>query len=368
MPNTTTSSTPQPAAAAAAEERDPSGNITNYVALSADKVKEVTSALVVSGDLTPEMAADVFWLFGWIKGSKLTESAAAKCVGLDASTLHRVIRGQYGASYAGVCAKIGKFRLITEARAHKRDAGFIETSTWRKVSGVCTGALNDQLPAMIYGASQIGKTTCLLEFARRNNHGTTKYIRMPCHCSFSYFVRSLAGSCYLTNNRYCRIDDMRDRICATLDANNLLIVDEFHQAFTTCGQEVERSILEFVREVYDRTKCGIVMSATKLGRREFEGGRNAAVYEQFRRRGMVTLVLPDTPPKSDIDAIARAYKLPAPSGETLDAIREMLKRSGTGMYVKYLQKAASVAAQRGEPFTWDSFLSVWAGLSALAES
>ena len=46
----------------------------------------------------------------------------------------------------------------------------------------------------------------------------------------------------------------------------------------------------------------------------------------------------------------------------------MLRRSGVGMYVKYLQKAASVAAQRGEPFTWETFLSVWAGLSALAEA
>ena len=355
-----THETPAPA-------RDPSGNITNYVSLSADKVKEVCGALVTTGELTPEMAADVFWLFGWIRGQHLTESAAAKLVGIDASTLHRVLRGQYGASYAGVCGRIGKFRRLTEARASKRDAGFIETSTWRKINMVCTGALHDQLPAMVYGASQIGKTTALLEFARRNNHGTTKYIRMPCHCSFSYFVRSLAGACYITNNRFCRIDDMRDRVCATLDANNLLIVDEFHQAFTTCGQDVERSILEFVREVHDRTKCGIVMSATRLGKREFEGGRNASVYEQFRRRGMGTLVLPDTPPKSDIDLIARAYRLPAPSGEVLEAIRDMLRRSGTGMYVKYLQKSATVAAQRGEEFSWDTFLSVSAGLAALAE-
>lgn len=365
MPTTTPDLDP---ATATPAERDPSGNITNYVALSADKVKEVCSALVVTGELTPEMSSDIFWLFGWIRGSKLTESGAAKIVGLDASTIHRVLRGQYGASYAGVCAKIARFRKITEARAHKRDAGFVETSTWKKINAVCTSARVDQLPAFIYGASQIGKTTCLLEFARRNNHGVTKYVRMPCHCSFSYFVRSLAGACYLTNNRYCRIDDMRDRICATLDSTNLLVVDEFHQAFTTCGQEVERSIMEFVREVYDRTQCGIVMSATKLGRREFEGGRNAAVYEQFRRRGMVTLSLPDAPPQSDVNLIAGAYKLDAPTGEVLTAIREMLKRSGVGMYVKYLQKAASVAAQRGEPFTWETFLSVWAGLSALAEA
>lgn len=351
----------------AAPDRDPSGAITNYVTLSGDKVKEVTLALVTTGELTPEMADDVFWLFQWLKGNHLTESGAAKLVGLDASTLHRVLRGQYGASYAGVCAKIAKFRQLTEARAHKRDAGFIETSTWRKINAVCANALNDQMPAFIYGASQIGKTTCLLEFARRNNHGTTKYLRMPAACSFSYFVRSLAASCYITHNRFMRIDDMRDRVCATLDSRNLLIVDEFHQTFSTVGDRVSMQILEFIREVYDRTRCGVVMAATRLGERQFEGGPNALVFDQFRRRGMIKLILPDTPPQADVNAICRAYKLDPPAGDALATVRQMLRQSGTGMLVKYLQAATSVAGKRDEPLTWDTFLSVWAGLSALAQ-
>ena len=155
-------------------------------------------------------------------------------------------------------------------------------------------------------------------------------------------------------------------MCHALDSRNLLIVDEFHQALVTVTDRRAAQIMEFIREIYDRTGCGIVLSATRVGEAEIERGRNAGIYDQLRRRGMAKLVLPDTPPASDIRKIAAAFGLPAPEGRVAESIRQMLKASGLGMYVKYLQSAHVLAAGRGEKPAWDTFAAVCDGMAALA--
>lgn len=342
----------------------------NHINISGDTIRQSMNGLIALGSITDEEAGHIIWAYSWAQANNLSMSNAARAIGLDPSTLGRLFSASYQAGYSKVVEKIAKFRKITEARSSRKDVGFIETSVWRKVDAVCTNALHEQMPAFIYGSSQIGKTTCLLEFARRNNHGTTKYFRMPAACTFGYFVRSLACSCFLgsqhTLEKYT-LDRLRDRICASIDSNNLIIIDEFHQAMVTCRPHTAGQIVEFIREVYDRTHCGVVLSATKVGEKELEQGVNAGLYDQLRRRGMVKLVLPDTPSLPDIKKIAAHFELEPPEGEVLEAIRQMLKTSGTGMYIKYLQAAHSMSVKKEQPLTWDTFAQVYNGMLELAK-
>ena len=342
----------------------------NHINISGDTIRQAMNGLIALGSVTEEEAGHIIWAYSWAQANNLSMSNAARAIGLDPSTLGRLFSATYQAGYSKVVEKLAKFRKITEARSSRKDVGFIETSVWRKVDAVCTNALHEQMPAFIYGSSQIGKTTCLLEFARRNNHGTTKYFRMPAACTFGYFVRSLAQSCFLgsqhTLEKYT-LDRLRDRICASIDSNNLIIIDEFHQAMVTCRPHTAGQIVEFIREVYDRTHCGVVLSATKVGERELEQGVNAGLYDQLRRRGMVKLVLPDTATLPDIKKIAAHFELPPPEGEVLEAIRQMLKTSGTGMYIKYLQAAHSFSVKKEQTLTWDTFAQVYNGMLELAK-
>ncbi len=330
-----------------------------------DRLERAVRSLLNDNIITNEQADDVRWFYQWMQGNNMSLSAGGKASDLSATSIYRLFTASYTASYDGIITKISKFRKLTEARALKLDVGFIETNTWRKIDAVCTQALNMQLPAFIYGASQIGKTSCLLEFQRRNNHGTTKYVRMPAAPTFSYFIKSLAAACYIHSNKPSP-DTIRDRICNTLSSRNLLIIDEFHQALVTVTDRRAAQIMEFIREVYDRTNCGIVLCATKVGEREIERGRNAGIYDQLRRRGMVKLVLPDTPPASDVNRIAKTFDLEPPTGTAADSVKRMLAASGVGMYIKYLQASHILAEKRGEKLTWDTFLSVNDGMEALA--
>jgi hypothetical protein len=67
-----------------------------------------------------------------------------------------------------LCADIEKWKKLAEQRAHLRDELFVETSTWERIEWLCQKALVRRKIGFVYGESHVGKTKCLIEFARRN--------------------------------------------------------------------------------------------------------------------------------------------------------------------------------------------------------
>jgi DNA transposition AAA+ family ATPase len=334
------------------------------IPIPGDTVKVELGKLREAGKISEADEAAVWWLYSYAKDHKWSLADAAEAIGYDTSTVHRLFNGTYGAKLDKVVEAILRFRKVAIERAKRKDIGYIETSTWRKVSAICDSAFYDALPAFIYGASQIGKTEALEEYTRRNNHGQTRYLRMPAAPTFTYFVKILAEACYISHRQ--QHDVMRQRIMNVLDKRNLLIVDEVHLAIITATDITSKKVMEFLREVYDRTKCGIVLCGTKVFRDEFERGRLNTVFDQFRRRGMLELQLPDAPPKSDIVKIAASFELAPPDEATLEIIQAMLKESGIGKYIKFLQYAHGVSVSRKEKLGWGHFTDAYEGVRQLS--
>jgi len=337
----------------------------NRISIPGDTVKTCLARLVQTGELDADGEGLVWWFYCHARESKWRLRDAGAAINRDATTVHRLFNGSYGAGYANLIDEIRRYKRIADERGKRRDIGFIETSAWAKINAVCRNALYDSMPAFIYGASQIGKTACLKEYARRNNHGQTKYIRMPAAPTFQFAVKTVADACFISTRQ--NMDVTRRRIMDAVDDRTLVIIDEFHQCMSTTSDLIARKVVEFLREVYDRTGCGIVLCGTRVFRHEFERGRQALIFDQFRRRGMLELTLPDTPPKSDIIRIAKAFDLPAPDGQVLDAVKSMLQESGVGKYIKYLQYAHGLATTRKEPLTWDHFTKAYNGIRALSK-
>jgi DNA transposition AAA+ family ATPase len=334
------------------------------ISIPGDTVQTALTRLVTHGELQEDGKAQIWWFFGHCRDKGMTLADAGKAIDRDATTVHRLFNGRYGAAYTNIVAEIARYRKIADERAKRKEIGFIETTTWRKVSIVCRGALYDSMPAYIYGSSQIGKTACLEEYARRNNHGQTRYIRMPAAPTFRDVLALVAEACFISERH--KTMDLRRRIFHAVDDRALLIFDEFHQVFIGASDLTARKVVEFIREIYDRTHCGIVICGTRVIQEEFERGRQKLVWEQFRRRGMVELVLPDLPPKADILKIAAAFGLFDPDATTMETIRDMLMRSGIGMYFKFLQLAHSVAVSKQETLTWAHFMQTFKNMQSLS--
>lgn len=338
---------------------------SSRMSIPGDTVKVALARLLQTEQVDEDGEKLIWWFYSHARENNWHLKDAANAINRDPTTVHRLFNGNYGAAYDNLLAEIERYKKIADARANRRDIGFIETSTWAKIDTVCQNALYDSMPAFIYGASQIGKTACLLEFARRNNHGQSKYVRMSAAPTFQFAVKSIAEVCFISIRQDVSL--IRRRVMDAVDSRTLIMIDEFHQCMSTTTDLVARKVVEFLREIYDRTGCGIVLCGTKVFRDEFERGRQALIYDQFRRRGMLELKLPDAPPKSDITKIAKAFNLPAPAGADLELIKTMLLESGIGKYIKFLQYAHRIALGRGETLGWPHFSQAYEGIKSLSK-
>jgi DNA transposition AAA+ family ATPase len=327
---------------------------TSNITISGDTVKQALAELVRKGDLTAEQEALIWWFYSHARGEGFDLKEAAHQIGKDTTTLYRVWTGKYGASLDNICQDIARYRRLAEERSSRVKLDFVETSTWRIVEKVCNAALVTQTVAFIWGDSQVGKTTSLEEYARRNNHGQTKLVRMPASAGVQLFMKELARACFVSPDS-C-FDRLRDRVLNAIDDKTLLIVDELHQAFTSYQHGSAIKVAEVVREIYDRTRCGMVLVGTNVLRDELHTGKLAAILEQLRRRGTIKVQLPPHPPKADLDRIARKFGLQPADGIAAEVLKDMIHTSGLGMYIKFLQSAAMMASRESKRVTWDHFV------------
>ena len=347
--------------------------ISRGISMPAHQVREAIKQAVIRGQLSEQDGEEVFWLYSYAQEYHLKEAdLAAKMGAYDKNTLYQVFRGIYGvykdgraSSWAGIIKAIKAFKAIEIEEMKKKNIGIIHTEVRETVYDCCDAALNDGWPVFIYGASQIGKTTALMAYQREHNHGRTIYIRLDSGWTRTRFVRELA---LILNNgvKATKCWALEDAIHRSLNRYNLLIVDEFHLAFTTLRRDRVAELLEFIRGIHDRTGCGVVMCATKVGLEAIERSDNRLTFEQFTKRGVVKAILPDYPPIRDINEVARSFDLPLPSGQTLRDIKDLIKTRGLGVFIKYLQKSYAMARQGKKTLTWEIFWSTANGYLALA--
>lgn len=340
-------------------------NETGGIAYPANRVQEHLRRIREEGRVDAAGADLIFWAYSYAREKGLSYEGAGEALGISSTALWQLIRGCYTARYGSMVEKLAKARRIVEERSRSLSLGFVETYAAGRVFQVCSAALYDGMPAFVYGSSQTGKTTALLEFQRTHNHGTTKYLRMGVRWSKRRVVRELARvcGCFSASANSC---DLEERICQALNDRMLLIIDEFHLALETTTDLAAKEVVEFVREVYDRTGCGLVVCGTRVAETGLEQGRNRLLFDQLRRRGLVKLVLPDVPRKADVNRFAKAFGLEAPAGETYELIRRILTQFGLGMFVKYLQKSYAWAKSQKRELTWEAFEEVANGYAELA--
>ena len=357
----------------AAKAERPSAVVGRGINMPAHQVRAAINQAIARGQVTEDEGEEVFWLYSYAQAYQLREAdLAAKMKAYDKNTLYQLFRGMYGvqkdgkySSWSNVVKAIRAFKAVELEEMKKKSIGIIDTEVKQTVFRCCDAALNDGMVSFIYGATQTGKTTALREYQRTHNHGQTIYIEMGSGWTRARFVRELArkfGNGFKATKAWA----LEDAIFDTLTRRNLLIVDEFHKALTTIGERKSATGIEFIRDIRDRTQCGLVLCATKVGMEQFETGANKLTFNQLIARSIVKAVLPDVPPVRDINTIARAFDLPIPQGEELRGIKLLIKAHGLGRFLAYLQKAYAITKNRKQPMSWDAYTKVQNGYLALA--
>jgi len=329
---------------AVARKDIPETQVRQSWSIAGDQVMQITKDL-------PENQRDLIrWLYFRSLEEGVSLKDAAEAIKYSTTVLWRVMKGEYGADIGPVCDAIEAYKRICDQRAGLARQSFVETDTAKRIWKICDAAITYQSIAMIFGDSQTGKTWALQEYARLHNHGATKYVRLPASATVQVVVRALADACGLSHKH--GYESMRDRIHRAIDGNTLVIIDELHQAFNTYTVTARVAVLEVIREIHDRTGCGMVLCGTNVAREEIERGQHKLILEQLRRRGIFRLQLPQVAPWADRVVIAASYGLPEPTGSARDTVDEIVNSSGLRAYVSYLQAATKMAAKRKQPLSW----------------
>ena len=347
--------------------------IARGIAMPAHQVRIAIEQAVARGQVSEEDGEEVWWLYNYAQEHHLKEAdLAAKMKAYDKNTLYQLFRGTYGvgkdgkyASWGNIVKTIRDFKKIEIEEMKKKNVGLIETEVKQTVWRCCDAALNDGMVSFIYGKPRIGKSVSLKAYQREHNHGQTIYIEMGSGWTRMRFVRELARM-FGNGVKATKAWALEDAIFDTLTRRNLLIVDEFHKALTTTGDRQQRSVLEFIRDIRDKTRCGLVLCATKVGMERFETGENRQTFEQLIGRSIIKAVLPDRPPVRDLNAIAKAFELPPPAGEDLRRVKELVSTYGLERFFAYLQKTYALTRKAKQPMAWAAFAKVMNGYLALA--
>ena len=333
--------TATPAAPAPAEN-------TGTVSISADTLAADMDRLADDGVITAADKALLMWLFGEIKRRGLSYADAGKAIGYDASTVSRILRGRYEGNWANVLKSVRRYKHLQDERGRMVRAEFVETSVWHQVRATCDLALVHQMPSIIMGVSQIGKTAALLEYQRRSEY-TVRYVRMPAAAGFRSAMEAVADACFVTTR--CTAEQLRRRVAGGLDERSLLVVDELHQLAISTGRTTAIKVMEWLRELHDVSGCGLVVCGTKAVEGDLINGELRAWLDQFAQR-CIRLVLPDRLPDSDIALFGAAFGLPAPGEDLLVLLRTLR----ANRLVKTLQLADNLARRKGAALTWDTFV------------
>lgn len=315
----------------------------------------------------------IMWLYHYSRENDLSYADVAK----------RLTKGKEGATYSpnsvqqlltgnrdatqirAILTAIADFKEIVLAEQASRRAPFIETNLSDRIHKYCEAAVAQKRIGMIIGDSQIGKTEALLEFQRRNNHGRTIYVRVGVRGTLSDFVNALAVQCGLSNQ--LAIGRAKQRILGYIRANNLLIVDEVHACFTPTERPNSYDIIEFVREIFDETKCSVILSATNVLKRMLEkDGIHKKVATQLRRRSLPTQILESVPLRKDLAKFAAHYDLSPATGEALATQSEIVRADGLGMWLTILAAADRNAKKAKKTLTWDHVLKTHAAFLKLS--
>lgn len=349
-----------------------------------------TDMVVRSTESLPEFERDMIrWLgrFG-AHGNYTRPEVAAMLRKTDGSpysgdSLYQALTGrrtEAGANLQPLAQAIAALRRRQEETEAGKSTSFVETGLSRNVFRICDRARAKRRIGAVFGPSQVGKSVILAEYLRLHNHGQTQLVRMPTRGCLTHFITELAVVLKIPGQR--REAELRRRIFDAFDPAILLIVDEAHQCVLGRG-DTGGLTLEFIREIHDRRKCGVIICGTEVLRSAL---RTNPVLGQIWQRTQQSLVIhigrnahPDhelaefdrafglePPPDRDIGARYTEYDADGSPRERVyrenpyQLRRRVVSQESLGAYCKHLEDARDLAEASDSKMTWAKVIIAYA--------
>jgi len=333
--------------------------------ISINTVRQALTDLMTDGTIDQAGYDTILWYYNHCQSNNWSQKqASAEIDKASWSTLYRVWTGKYGAGYDQIINDIRKVKILHEQRAKLASVDYIETSIYETVRDVCNNALIGQEISTITGIAQIGKSNAFRHYIKQHPDKRIIYLELPSCPSKSLFFGELGAACFVTHDS--NTNQLRKYIKEAIDSKTLLILDEFHQIFL--GSDMASiAIIEFVREIYNHSRCGVVLCGTDVLDDEMLRGKHPKVYAQTLKRGLIHAQLPDKTPAKDIKLAVAKYGFPQSlTPEARKLIDSINVDHGFGVILKNLNAGATLAKKQNSEPTWDHLIEAWTILQRLS--
>jgi DNA transposition AAA+ family ATPase len=325
---------------------------------SADQVRQTCRVYVDAGRISDDGLESIIRLFNHGKAKGYSFDQTAALVEYSGATLSRLFAGKYEGALDKVVKQIDAYLELEREREKMRSDRFIENSIWSKVENLCNFAITRNAVVRLVGPSQIGKTYCLKEYMRRSNKQVC-YVRIPAAPTMKLVVEAFARSVGV--NSSVRVDDARQRVAKAIGRNTLLIIDELHELVMSAGKGTAMKCIEWIREIWDNSGCGMVLCGTKsLEDDLINDVKMKGWLVQIDERCQRVMNLPNKLPIEDVILAAEAYGI---KGSTA-SVEGLLSRIKMNRLTSCLALTASWCsgnnrAKEKHPKNWESFRAVY---------
>lgn len=303
-----------------------------------------------AGIITESVTADTL---NWLRAecSKTSQADVARRTGVSATTINRILSGNYQGNLPSVMDKVAACRRAEQARDEVIvTIPFVATSLAKTIATTCDRVrLFGHLTRLI-GPSQIGKTWAMRHYAQENPN--TLMLTMYNNPNTQTVTRQL---CRMLGVPYRQQGDVAlDELAPRISNNTLILVDECQQATYRLGRGVTGP-LEWLRMLHDRTGCGMILTGTGEFDTATRSGREAQILAQICKRGKAEYLNP-YPTANDLRLIYHLYGLDTPSPDAQELLVTMAERNGLGEFCRTLEVVAFNAHAMGRLLTWDFFV------------
>jgi DNA transposition AAA+ family ATPase len=286
------------------------------------------------------------WFHNWLLESGAGWDNASAAIGYERSTVFRVLKGTYTGNWTEVARRIESCRKLAIERAAIKHTDFSETPLTRLVTGALSYALANNSITTIVGESRMGKTRAASWWRDQNNHGRTVFVTAPTYGGPKALLREVAASLGINKNASLAL--MHESIIRGFNSNRMLIIDEAHRLLS---QDRRRDAvqLEIVRDIHDRTGCGLALVATE--RFDLELRKGSYQYEQVLGRVGMPVRLPREINWASLKPLVAQYLSAIPDALKSELIKMANDRGRLGVVCETLKFASRIAAKEKTAIT-----------------
>lgn len=309
-----------------------------------------------------------FWFFA-AKDRSWSLGKLASVTGVSTTVLSRLFRGIYPVDSDNMTQKLAKAKENFHDSADNPD--FIETSLSKRLFTIFDKTRALKNVSILWGPMGIGKTACINEYRRLNNHGGTLVLRFPAGATFAFFVSSLARITGVPTRWKSAFAQREDIIKVLSAGQRLLIIDELHQAFLTTRTDTAVKCCELLREISDTAACGLALVGTELLEESVFRGPHKDALRQLVDRGTVQVPLPARATQKDYQKFLQYYGLDFPEAasdpEAAAILTDIVKTAGLRKLTLHLRDGAAYAAKRDEAYQWPHFTAAFKAIQSLSK-